>query len=480
MYDPLPETVAEAEILQERVLRAQGYDPDFLLSELSKGPHAPLPLQVAESIDLVKLLREGLNEKAYDPSPRFRRHLNQPILTKYDKGPFLQRFANIRALCNEHYNAPEMARNVFVSSLPLSLINGVCVKFRTGQTVIFLNEGVLYFAPLLLRSFSEIPGDEAIWQRMMEGVPTGEEGPKITEALGDFLGMLLSFVSDETTPNTLYNGREKFLPHAYETWKIQQSLRRQVAQATGIDIPEGVAASDRRKEVLFYRIRGCFIFLLAHEFSHFYRDHHTARASGQSLLTIEALDELLERLHAVDPFFKTLDRNYLLQPEFCLYQIQEREADLDALGVLSKYVRDHTLEDHQVDALAFGANFFFLLTEIVERIWTTKRKGLEYAHQIAQLDPELRDILLLPEHPSPLSRIPTAVDLCDGVESRLSARLLTTYETMAPKLHALWGMIVHHSDMIFPKLELSRMLDFDGLAMFENHDALGHLRPRYR
>jgi hypothetical protein len=289
MYLPLPDTVQLAERLQERALRAQGYDPRVLIEEVrehrSHSERALRKIRKAEKnnkkLDFVsESLRASFNEKAYDVTADFREHFENPCVTKYDRDMILQRFCNISALCHTYFNEPERVGDVCVSTLPLSILNGLCVKPKEGQSIIFLNEGVLFFGPRLIKQFSEIPSDHLIWDKIANGIQTGQAGLEVSRSIGDFLNNFLFSVSDGVTPYTLTDQTgERLLASAFEGWVMRKEMGiRQSNPLKRTLTPEEEAIfPEKGREILYYRSRGFIIFLLAHEFAHFYLRHNEER-----------------------------------------------------------------------------------------------------------------------------------------------------------------------------------------------------------
>ncbi len=147
------------------------------------------------------------------------------------------------------------------------------------------------------------------------------------------------------------------------------------------------------------------------------------------------------------------------------------------LQILDRYIKDHALKPYQVDSLAFGVSFFFILAELIELFIVLKEHGLESARGFESLDPFARNMLLLPEHPSPLSRVPAAVDMA-VIDPDFAMCLVDNYGRMLLPATIAFGMMLYNADEILSQATITPMLQVDGLSLFSGLNAMGQHRPR--
>ncbi len=464
------------------MLRLQGYDPKTLINEVSAN-HSP-GVKYGEKQEVDEITSENIgehlsnifNEVSYDESPEFVSYFNNPSFTKYDKGTLLQRFPNIVALCNDYFGQSNASDKVFLSTLPLTQINGLNVKFDNDETVIFLNEGLLYASQFLIRDFYKIPFHTDNVGPNGDLVMSEEERLDFSRTCPIFLDSFLTYMSDMVTTNTMMDGKSKHLPSAHENWKFHDSLKEEVEKnlfKLHGTIPSKPSRS--RREKMFYISKGFFILLVGHEYSHHFRGHHNVRIKGESTLDQLAMHRILRELRENGHNVSFPDA---MNPYFSLYQPLEVEADMDAINILQKYCDDNQLNREQIDDLTYGFILCFIFMEFNELFLNAKKYNAQYADDLNNMDQLYRNIISSSEHLCPMSRVVHAIENANDFSSDFITSYITNMEHLSFKAKLMWNFALPNIEKILRKIEFSEPIDLGGMEFTKSFSAMGHILNR--
>lgn len=469
-----------AEVMQERVFSAEGHDPETVLSIVQYMNDPPIKhKEGGETLTLDQKMVMSTNEHAYRSDEEAEIYFKDPRLTKYDKISLMQRLVNLRFLCEAKFKAPNPPSSLHITTLPISILNAVCCTVDKDNTVLFFNEGILYAAPALIKTFNAIPTDialEIVEKGQVSLSPDAEKSYR--NHVFNFIQTLLTYMSDQMSPTTMQYGPGKpFLPSAFETWKFQKYLKRSILNKSAgrdafFEIYRGPLDSKARN---FYTARGFFLFLFAHEYSHFAHGHNLTKANGAELFPPEYFEENFNELRAVRP-----ENANVKVPEYakeCFMKLQplEQQADADALDAVITYCDDHSLSEEQRQCMFSGVSLFFLLSEIVEQVMTFHQHGLHELQRQTALSPIERNLLFAREHPCAVSRIFLSVENAALLKAEEKDAVTEVMWTTLAKGEAIWkpasAQILQVVDS--SQFRISPMLTLDLGEVFSNESTLG-------
>lgn len=359
--------------------------------------------------------------------------------TKYDRMEFLQRFVNLEELCHsamfKYANVDR--KNIIVSSVASSSFGGLSIQTREHDGIVLLNEGCLSSIPMVYENILPLfdPADF--------GIASPEHFGRAVISIGSFY--ISGLVYDPKSTHSRIN-----LPHAHERWRISQQILQSLSGRKEHH-DGGFTGVNTRKKKLFYACRGAFIFLLAHEFAHIYRNHVSWRQSSRSLRNHDYFNQYYR--NSIDRL-----REYggseadLMRYEFTNLQVTEEDADCFAYLTVLEYAKINKLQEDEdiVYALIVGALLIFVVEEIAQRLLMLKKFGEHDTALIMTIDPVIRNIMIESEHPSPMSRISllahhyNRIDGFDDITNSITA----IYELMTTFVDNFWNIALLNIDRI--------------------------------
>lgn len=478
------EVIQRAERIQEKALRKQDHDPVSIAQRIADLNSQSGPSRLFRpAIDAAEAMSSLFNEIAYDDTAAFLTYHRSPSLTRYDKAAFLQRFTNISALCHSYFKErAASAEPVWLSTLPLTQVGGFCVRVTGQENVIFLNEGLLYYAPALISRFRNIDFDEDAQRRITDGSVTDEYYETLNGAIEDFLLLFLYFFSNATTPNSLLEDGSEFLPHAHESWRLSQQLRqglRKQGSPSESESVSGLDSADQEKQLLYYTMRGFFIFILAHEFSHHFRRHLDLKVEDGPYSDLDRLEQVLELVRATIPGRENATLAEVVNPYYAFYQKLENHADCDALRILHRYCLDHRLGGAQLGAVIDGAVLSMVLSEFLERFESAKKIGIEKTSILLQRSSLEANVFYRGTHPRSDSRLlfthgALQNELPEDFRNRLEAAIFR----QDSKMNFTWQFFAPGLDKILGSIRISPMIELESVELFRGYNAVGHMVER--
>ncbi|KPM22444.1 hypothetical protein AAJ72_11115 [Citromicrobium sp. RCC1885] len=463
---------------QRRALRAINYAPRKLQKHAAKWAKREREiLPNRPGIDPYDLVTLVFHEKHYANREYYDAHRSDVLLTRYDKKDFLDRFYNVNVLCHRYFEgAGYDARAIRYSSLPLSHINGFCASMPEDQTLILLNEGVFYILPLLIDVYPDLELADLPVDLTFEELDKEQEYEAFRASAADFFDDFSTLISDRVSPSTLLFDPELrgAARGGFETWKIKEDLRASLrAQLSQTEVKPSAPTKD---QLDFYRCRGFFVFLFAHEFSHAYRKHVQIRESDP-LLGLPYVEALIEHMTSLGLTHQFEDaRQALSAKNFDAgKQPLEIEADADALNILQLYAELNELEDYQFRALLEGvvmAMSIFEFTELMARAILISPQDAVDTHC---LDPMARNLLIPSEHPCSLSRLTLALEANDVLPQATRDMIAEIEGQHAVLFEGLWLFLMPRLHHVAQRIRLSPMIQLDGGSMFQGLPVMGHL-----
>lgn len=517
------QTTKEITAIQEEALRAMGCDPYELRKQVAiENEEANKPFNGDGTFSLHKLkanwVENGLleedipaaiskyveatvPEKLYFDEEEYLVKIMGQQRTQYDKYQFLTRFANIEGLCHEYFTSalsvPELS--IRLSSLPFTQINGVSFYTSNRDRVVLLNEAFLYCVPELLKGIR--PGLRLKkFHDVLDkyrGVEIDEE--KVTsvveqvnslleQRLPTMIGMLIDIMSgrrltfetfgySEDGPISMTVNNLGMPPTAFETWKFDEEYFNKLHDETDVDVDTGYFGEleyIRPKKADFLAVQGFFTLVVGHEFSHFYRDHHSKRKKGKMLRPLEQIQEevnFLRNSHC-DPRFTMADIN---SKEFFISQPTEAEADADGLKCVLKYCEDNSIGGEDFDSVIVGALSAFYFMEMMDRIHHSHEYGLGACMDFIRTPAHFRNCVFPSEHPYPMSRVDEAIrhsEWSEKLEAQKAA-IVDIWEDLALSLDWQW---ITFADQIYSMMQqapIAPKSKIDRSRLFKKYSAVG-------
>ncbi len=473
------EAIRVIEKLQEDFIVAQGHDPkdvQKLVKDMENCGGKKPPKLPDQTLDEFCCLI--YNEYSYCPDDTLKEHFFNPTVTKYDKVSILNRLPNLIFFCRKYFGEAAPSIDPIFSTLPTSILNGFCLDHKSVGTLILLNEGILYSAPQFVEVFQKIPTD--ICNQVAEAkIPiTPEQAHRLKHAMADFLGVLLYFSSNHSSPISMELSPGKpYLPMGFETWKVRLSIESSLTKTYPKDyFTENILhESFNNQQEKYYMLRGLLLFLVAHEYSHFARQHTEMIRRRATIVAPEYLTENIEFLRQIRPENGNLEPSQKSKEMFVLSQPLEMQADADAISIVARYCDEHGLSKEQKQAVYSGVALFFTLSEMLEHMLLVSKFGIEKTQSHTMLAPIERNLLFPREHPVPMSRIPMCICNATALSQTQKEEIENYFVDALVKAEVLWASVSPNAFHVISSdsFEFSSMLRMDLPDALEGLNALG-------
>ncbi|MGH1439772.1 MAG: hypothetical protein ACRBBR_06650 [Cellvibrionaceae bacterium] len=466
------------ESIQRNSLLILGADIDRILKEISDDD-VDLTISADELHKEYERFKRNPHalfpEYIYDTSLEFYKFSRSFRVTKYDKSPFLQRFANIIPLCHELYTGGDnsLKKNIIVTTLPFINMNGICLDRNKEDSshVVFLNEGLLSTIPIIYRHLLPICDPLLFANQKNEG-----DIQQVIDIIGNLYFFKDSYV-DSRESGDIAN------PHAKEKWLYQAALTEHVMSNLGkgsndnknqnseliFKHPSEYPFSDQVAQ--FLACRGAFVFLLGHEFSHVYDDHCQIKNIDDVDLRNPDFLSFMQRTFPDEiKEYNMADSNY---ENFHISQPLEEEADTHGLQCVLKYCADNDLDDQRTTCVIVGAIATFIVMSIHEQFSCIHDFGVDSAKQYLEIDPLIRNMFFVGEHPAPVTRLEMALKHEHLKDSGAHQFLSNMNGVLVNICDAISKHILNNASPIEQFLSSSEVLNADASEIFKDCLTLG-------
>lgn len=337
-----------------------------------------------------------LPEKTLIGPDKFQERFFNSRLTKYDSTLFFFRLINLVDVAKDFFEQKQQLPPVHLDCTSLHLMgaNGICAKIDERAYLTFLNEGLFHSVPRIFEAL--LPHIDA----NLFGVQT----IGTIEVLPKFL--IFSYLNDIRSGKW----KEKYLgAFTHSEWFVKSKPKKQgesyeddfKTYSTSVLLKQPLNREGR----FYYANQGAFMFLIAHEFSHAYRNHLQQIKSGKPLrgkTEVSAANLILEKYgHSPEETAELLADGTKYQ----VNQVVEHEADTDAINAVMHYGIFNELSDERMACLLHGALAIHLIAEIHRRVVLITRFGKDFLQQELALDDQYKNIIYDIEHPLPFSRL---------------------------------------------------------------------------
>ena len=464
--------IARIEKIQESTISSIGRSPFEIRHQIDRDAKNDLAL-FGEAAISAETLEAIVPEKHYGDLDRLAGQYQAVEKTRYDRAPFLHRFINLRALCQDFFVNEIGLKELDISlfSLPLSQVNGVSVLLDNNQRVVFLNEGLLFFAPQMLLAFKDVAALKNKYD-LLERDPAKHSDIEtqlntlLNNQLAYFFEQTLIAIGGQYSPIELLEMDSNWHRHAFENWKFAETLRKQLK---GHDYQE---VSETKQA--FWATRGFYLLITAHEYSHFYRQHHSARDED---IKIKPLNEARKDLHEVRAYFRNpiMPMELVRSEHYSTIQPTETEADADALRCVKKYCQDNQLNEQDTQMVVLGALSAFAIMEYIERIALTVNGGPQHCETVRIMPYVARNIMSGSEHPCPLSRpyLAMETEYWKNDASSFKENVQKLWKDMEFTVDWMWSIFSPqiHQSLVSSNMEIRSLQNRSEL--FDHYDAVG-------
>lgn len=412
-----------------------------------------------------------LPEHWYDTSFEFFSQMERPGITKFDNENFLNRFLNIIPLCHNFFTEENLSlkKNIVVTSLPFLNLNGVYLNKDERNHIVFLNEGLLSVIPKIYRHLLPL-----LEPSLFEGRGSIEEKfSTVIDIISSLFFFKSSYLDSRSSQDIVYS-------HADEKWLFDQALTDDISEnknksfkfgkdVFGHNHPSDYPLNEEMGRYL--ACRGAFVFLLGHEFSHIYNDHCQHKNTDKlNLRDPNYLDILTRKFSRELNKFGGLESNFY---NFCVNQPLEEEADAHGLGCVLKYCSDNNLDDEKSACVLIGAIAVFVVMDIHENLSTIHNFGKNDAKEYLALNPMVRNMVFMGEHPTPISRLELALRHKQFYNNPALEHFSEMNEGLVHFCNGLSKEIFNNAQLVESFLSSSALLDSDLSHIFDGYNTLG-------
>ncbi|WP_416899474.1 MAG: hypothetical protein ACMVY4_07125 [Minwuia sp.] len=459
--------------IQESLFERQGLSKDQVLAVrdyLERGPvghrSAKPETEWPADIEVRSIVLERLNEYTFGDYQETRDMFINPRLTQYDKTNMVRRFVNLFQLCREEFGN---IRSTYISTIPTMMANGLCITTPEDEDVILISEGLLYGLPNLIKV--DVKYDFPNIQAIAENPHETDESTrsKFIQFANLLVGGFISLIAEGASPDRMrYSPAKPVLFTGFDTWRSNEILQKSILKTLDtFDRNEILRYPTDNYQIMYYKLRGIVLFIIAHEFSHAANEHNSIRATGEVVASEEFVQILLQNLINIAPKYDGVALTEFVSPHFLRFQPLEIQADADAMYMISRYAERHQLSDYQTQAMYEGVALLYTLINMYEESHLAARLGSQDAIKVISTHPHERNITMSREHPCPYSRPELALQVAQSSYNLDSERIIALIHRSIIKYDLAWGTI---------RGEVFRQLDAGELRL-QNDDILSALPP---